>query len=108
MWSSQHRMNSIITSSKNIDWNATWLFLNNNQKRSYNYTNFQLSSSKSFRTKNLLHILPTLSYFYNLYPSFFPNINCITCKQHEQLNHWINCSNNSKLFSIITMQLQKL
>jgi ribonuclease HI len=101
MWSSQHRMNNIITRSKNINWNATWLFLNNNHKRSYNYTNFQLSSKKSFRIKNLLHILPTLSYSHNLYPSLFPNINCITCNQHEQPYHWITCPNNNKLLSII-------
>jgi ribonuclease HI/endonuclease/exonuclease/phosphatase family metal-dependent hydrolase len=101
MWSSQHRMNNIITRSKNINWNATWLFLNNNHKRSYNYTNFQLSSKKSFRIKNLLHILPTLSYSHNLYPSLFLNINCITCNQHEQPYHWITCPNNNKLLSII-------
>ena len=48
MWSLQNRIQHIISIATQIDWNATWLFLNNNHKSSYNYTNFQLCQSKSF------------------------------------------------------------
>ena len=106
MWSSQHRMNNIIPLSNQIHWNATWLFLNNNQKRTYNYTNFQLSSTKTFRIKNILNILPTLVHQHNLQPSQYIDITCNKCKQHEQFNHWMRCPNYNLLLSIIQNTIQ--
>src|SRR5260363_159753 len=51
MWSSQYRIQQIIPLTQQIDWNATWLHLNHNHKCTYNYTNFQLCSQKSFQIK---------------------------------------------------------
>jgi len=101
MWSSQHRISNIIPISSQIDWNATWLYLNNNHKRTYNYTNFQLSHSKSHKVKILLNILPTLTNLHTLYPQHFPDNNCITCNTHEHSLHWMLCPNPTKLNNII-------
>ena len=99
-------MENIIPISHQIDWNATWLFLNNNHKRSYNYTNFQLSNSKTFHIKNLLNILPTLAHLHCLYPTTFNNNLCITCNKHEQNHHWLICPNNNILLSIIQQAIK--
>lgn len=105
MWSSQNRIQNIIPISGHIDWNATWLYLNNNHKRTYNYTNFQLSQSKTFRIKNLLNSLPTLSHFHNLYPNIYTNINCISCNTYEHSYHWIICPNSTPISSIISQTI---
>ena len=39
MWSSQKRASEWAHFSHFIDWNATWLYFNNNQKSSNNFTN---------------------------------------------------------------------
>ena len=101
MWSSQHRLSNIIPISNLIDWNTTWLYLNNNYKRTYHYTNFQLSQSRSHKIKILLNILPTLANLHALYPTNFPTINCITCNIHEHPFHWLLCPNTSTLNNII-------
>jgi len=101
MWSSQNCIQHIIPFSTSIDWQATWLFLNNNQKRSSSYTNFQLSSIKSFRIKNLLNILPTSTYLYNLYPNKFTKYTCPHCNQNDSYSHWLYCSNQPTLSNII-------
>ena len=101
MWSSQHRMNNIIPLSSQIDWNATWLYLNNNTKRTNNYTNFSLNQSKSFKIKILLNILPTLHHLNELYSNSFPHNNCITCQTPEHQLHWLLCPNPTNLTNII-------
>jgi hypothetical protein len=95
-------MSNIILLSSQIDWNATWLYLNNNTKRTNNYTNFSLNQSKSFKIKTLLNILPTLHHLYELYPDSFQHNNCITCQAPEHQLHWLLCPNPTNLTSIIT------
>ena len=108
MWSSQHRMNNIIPLSPQIDWNATWLYLNNNTKKTNNYTNFSLNQSKSFKIKILLNILPTLHYLHELYPDNFQHNSCITCQTPEHLLHWLLCPNPINLTSIIAETITKI
>src|SRR5690349_2615177 len=89
-----------------IDWNATWLYLNNNHKKSSSYTNFKLCQEKTFKIKlifNLLSILPNL---HSIYPQYFPNINYISCNSHESQMHWLTCPNASNLNTIITNTIQ--
>ena len=102
MWSSQHRMNNIISISSQIDWNSTWLYLNNNTKCTNNYTNFQLNQSKSFKVKLLLNTLPTLFHFHKLYPQLINNANCITCNSLEHPFHWLTCPNTVNLSKVIS------
>jgi ribonuclease HI len=105
MWSSQNRMNQIIPISSQIDWNSTWLYLNNNHKRSYNYTNFQLSHSKSFRVKNIINSLSTIHNLHYLYPHIFNTINCISCNSHEHSLHWVICPNTISYYTILSQTI---
>jgi ribonuclease HI len=108
MWSSQNRVQDIVSLSEYIDWNATWLFLNNNQKRSNNFTNFQLSHSKSFRIKNLLSDLPTLNHFHQINPTIYPHQNCFSCNIPETELHWLYCSYNTSITLIIKTSIQEI
>ena len=107
MWSSQNRMNQIISISNQINWNSTWMYLNNNHKRTYNYTNFQLSHSKSFRIKNILNSLPTLHNMHYLYSHIYNSINCISCNSHEQNIHWAICSNTISYYTILSQTISQ-
>jgi len=93
-------MQNISHIFKYINWNATWLFLNNNQKRSSNFTTFQLSHQKFFWIKNLLNELPTLSHLHQLYPNIFTYNNCLSCNSQEDAQHWLFCSNNQSVHAI--------
>ena len=101
MWSSQNQIQHIIPIATQIDWNATWLFLNNNHKRSYNYTNFQLCQSKLFRINNFLPILPTLLYLNSLNPKHSKHTKCISCNQSESQFHWLFCTSYNNISQII-------
>ena len=100
-------MNQIIPISNQIDWNSTWMYLNNNHKRTYNYTNFQLSHSKSFRIKNILNSLPTLHNMHYLYPHIYNWINCISCNSHEQNIHWAICPNTISYYTILSQTISQ-
>jgi hypothetical protein len=106
LWSSQRRMQNISYIFQYIDWNTTWLFLNNNQKRSSNFTTLQLSHQKSFWIKNLLNELPTLSHLHQLYPNTFTHNNCISCNNQENSQHWLFCSNNQSIHTLIFQTIQ--
>jgi len=83
MWSSQQRMENILPLSSQINWNATWKYLNNNNKRSSLFTNFKLLQEKTFKIKLMLKILSTMLHFHSLYPLIYPNSNCSSCNRHE-------------------------
>jgi ribonuclease HI len=106
LWSSQKRMQKISYIFKYIDWNTTWLFLNNNQKQSHNFTTFQLSHQKSFRIKNLLNELPTLLHLYNLHPNIFTHNNCLSCNNQEDPQHWLFCSKNQSINTLILQTIK--
>jgi hypothetical protein len=108
MWFSQGRMQDIIPIAKYINWNATWLFLNNNQKRSNTFTNFQLSHSKSFRIKNLLLDLPTLNHFHQINSTIFSHQNCLTCNIPETKLHWLYCPRITPVTTIIQNSIQEI
>ena len=101
MWSSQNRMNNIIPLSSQINWEATWIYLNNNTNRTSSYTNFTLSNSKSFKIKLQLNILPTLFHLHNLFPEVITSNSCITCHVPEHSLHWIFCPNSTLLTNLI-------
>ena len=68
LWSSQRRTQEWSHFSHLIDWKASWLYFNNNQKVSYNFTNPKLNYLKSFKIKMLLNILLIHTYFHFIYP----------------------------------------
>src|SRR6185436_11995151 len=85
-----------------INWNSTWLYVNYNQKSTYNLTNFKLNQSKSFKIKTLLNELPTQYLYHKIYPLTFYNINCFHCNSTNSSLHWYTCANPSLLDSIIS------
>ena len=95
LWSSQHRAQEWSHFSHQIDWNASWLYLNNNQKTSYNYTNPKLNHLKAFKVKMLLNILPTHAYFHNIYPYLFTSPNCFSCNNLDSSSHWYMCTSHT-------------
>ena len=97
MWLSQHHIENTIPIAIQINWNATWAYLNNNNKRSSLYTNFKLCQDKAFKIKIMLNILPTLLHLYLTYSAAFSNINYISCNAHEQQWHWLTCPNTPNL-----------
>src|SRR5260363_321861 len=67
----------------------------------HNYTNFQLCQSKSFRIKNLLHMLPTLPYINSLNSKYSKHTRCISCSQPENQFHWLYCTHYNNITQII-------
>src|SRR6185295_7630172 len=100
-------MENILPLSSQINWNATWLYLNNNYKKSTSYTNFTLCHKKTFKIKSMLGILPTLSHLHSLYPTIYPNSYCITCNTFDGQLHWLLCPNSQTLNSTITNTIQQ-
>ena len=100
-------MQNISSTFQYIDWNTTWLFLNNNQKRSSNFTTFQLSHQKSFHIKNLLNEFPTLFHLHQLYPNTITHNNYLSCGNQEDSQHWIFCSNNLSVHTLILQTIQE-
>jgi hypothetical protein len=101
MWSSQKRCTEWTHFSHYIDWNATWLYFNNNQKSSNHFTNPKLNHQKSFKIKLLLNNLPTYSHFHTIYPEKFTSPNCFHCNLPDSPLHWLSCQNSSLLHEII-------
>jgi ribonuclease HI len=101
LWSSQHRVQLWKPYLNQINWDATWALLNNNTQRSSNYTNYKLSKTKTFRIKNLLNNLPTLSHLHLFYPNIIKTNQCISCSQTDNSTHWLFCSNTQTVFDII-------
>ena len=107
MWFSQNRASEWSHFSNIIDWNSTWLYFNNNQKRSYNFTNPKLNHLKSFKIKMLLNNLPTHSYFHSISPNIFPSSYCFQCNLPESPTHWYTCSHYNLLLQIIHLSISE-
>ena len=101
MWSSQKRNQEWSHFSHHIDWNSTWLYFNNNQKSSSNFTNLKLNHLKSFKVKILLNNLPTHFYFHSILPNLFLSSNCFQCNLPDSSSHWYTCSSHNSLTQII-------
>ena len=108
LWSSQHRAQEWSHFSHLIDWNSSWLYFNNNQKPTYNFTNFKLNYLKSFKIKMLLNILPTNFYFHSIYPSIYISPNCFSCNSPDTSSHWYTCSNITSLWQIINSSIHEI
>jgi ribonuclease HI len=112
MWSSQNRNSEWLQFTDDIDWQSTWLYINNNSKRSNLSTNLKSNTIKSFRIKLLLNELPTLSRLHLHYPSLITTNQCNYCNSNDNSTHWLYCPNNSTLPNIIntatSQTLQKL
>src|SRR5437868_8357812 len=89
MWSSQNRNQQWAHLYDEIDWNSTWLYINNNNKRSSKFTNFKLSKLKTFRIKLLHNELPTPSHLHKYYTNTISNNKCFKCNQTDLELHWI-------------------
>ena len=108
MWSSQNRNQTWAHLYDQINWNSTWLYLNNNNKRSYKFTNFKLSKLKTFRIKLLHNELPTPSHLQKYYPNIIPNNKCFKCNQIDSELHWITNHNNNILQEIILLSVNEI
>ena len=108
MWSSQKRSSEWSHFSHFIDWNATWLFFNNNQKSSSNFTNPRLNHLKSFKIKNLLNNLPTYSYLHTIFPKILLSPNCFHCNLPVTSSHWLTCQSSTHLKQIIQSAISEV
>jgi ribonuclease HI len=103
LWSSQKRTNEWTPFISDIDWNSTWLYLNNNSKRSNSTTSLKLNTAKAFRIKLLLNELPTLSQLHIHYPTLITTNQCTYCNQIDNTTHWMYCPNNTIISNIIKL-----
>jgi hypothetical protein len=55
MWLSQNCNSKCLPYTNDIDWNSTWLYLNNNSKCSNLSTSLKLNTIRSFRIKLILN-----------------------------------------------------
>ena len=104
LWSSQNRFQPWIQISQHINWNATWLYINNNQKVSNFAHSFQSSTLKTFRIKLLTDELPTPHTLHRR-NYLYPNI-CHICQQTSSILHWTICPDSNLLFDLIQNSLQ--
>src|SRR5205085_8866188 len=70
------------------------------------YTNYKLSKTKTFRVKNLLSNLPTISQLHKYYPNIIKTKQCIHCDQSDDSIHWLFCPNSQLIFDIIKSNIQ--
>ena len=103
LWSSQHRFQQWSSILSNINWPATWLYLNNNQKISNLTHSFKSSTLRSFRVKILLDDLPTPHILHKRYPSYSPT--CHQCNNISIALHWIICPSTLQLHNLINSSL---
>jgi ribonuclease HI len=108
LWSSQHRAQEWSHFSHLIDWKASWLYFNNNQKVLHNFTNPKLNHLKSFKIKMLLNILPTHAYLHSIYPSIFISPNCFSCNHPDTPSHWYSCPDNTLLTQTINTSIHDI
>jgi hypothetical protein len=107
-WSSQNRNQTWAHLYNQIDWNSTWLYLNNNKKRSHKFTNFKLSKLKTFRIKLLHNELPTPIHLHKYYPNLILNNKCFKCNQTDTELHWITKHNSNTLQEIISQSVTEI
>ena len=103
LWSTQNRFYKWEKIFNQINWQATWLYINNNQKVSNYSHSFQSSALKSFRVKILLDELPAPHVLHRRYQSHPPT--CHQCGQVSSHLHWINCPSDQTLLSLINSSL---
>jgi ribonuclease HI len=103
LWSSQNRFQQWSQILPNINWPATWLYLNNNQKISNLTHSFQSSILRSFRVKILLDDLPTPHILNKRYPSYSPT--CHQCNNISTPLHWTTCQSSLQLHNLINNSL---
>jgi ribonuclease HI len=108
IWSSQNRNQTWAHLSNLIDWNSTWLYLNNNKQHTNTYTNFRISKLKTFRIKLLHNELPTPTHLNKYYPNIITHKNCFKCNQTDSEFHWITCPNTYLLQEIITQSITEV
>jgi ribonuclease HI len=104
LWSSQHRVQIWSEITSLINWQATWLYLNNNQKITNFSHNFQSSTLKSFKVKILLDELPTPHILHKRNSSYSPY--CHKCNQISTPLHWALCSTNQPIQNLIHTSLR--
>jgi ribonuclease HI len=107
-WSSQKRNEEWQYLKNDIDWNSTWLYFNNNQKATSNFTTFKLNTLKSFKTKIFLNELPTYSHFQIIYPNIYTDSDCFNCNKPNSHSHWRFCTNPSLLNNIISTSITQI
>lgn len=105
-WSSQNRLQQWTEIFSQIHWQASWLYINNNQKPSNFSHSFQSSTLKSFRVKILLDELPT-PHTLNRRNSIISPL-CHFCHQTSSHLHWINCPTTEPIHNLITQSLQTI
>jgi ribonuclease HI len=106
LWSSQNRFQQWSQILSDINWPATWLYINNNQKISKITHSFQSSIFRSFRVKILLDDLPTPHILHKRYPSISPI--CHQCNYNSTPLHWITCPSTLQLNNLIDCSLKAI
>src|SRR6185295_15465659 len=104
LWITQNRFQKWHKILNQVNWQATWLYINNNQKISNFSHSFQFSTLKSFRIKILLDDLPT-PHILHKHNHLSLSI-CHQCHQISSYLHWTTCSSNQLLNSLIDISLQ--
>jgi len=104
LWITQNRFQKWHKILNQVNWQATWLYINNNQKISNFSHSFQSSTLKSFRIKILSDELPAPHILHKRYPLCPPT--CHQCHQTSSHLHWTTCPSNQLLLSLIDTSLQ--
>ena len=106
LWTSQNHFQQWTNITQYINWKATWLYINNNQKISNFFNSFQSSTLKSFKIKILLDELPVPHILHKRNP-LYPNI-CHLCQQSSYALHWTICPTAEPLLNIIKESLSTI
>jgi ribonuclease HI len=104
LWITQNRFLKWEKILNQINWQATWLYINNNQKISNFSHSFQSSTLKSFRIKILLDELPAPHTLHKCYHSYPPI--CHQCQHISSHLHWTTCPSDQLLNNLINESLQ--
>src|SRR6185295_4847074 len=104
LWITQNHFQKWHKILNQVNWQATWLYINNNQKISNFSHSFQSSALKSFRIKILLDDLPTPHILHKRNHLSSPI--CHQCQQISSHLHWTTCPSNQLLSSLIDISLQ--
>jgi ribonuclease HI len=106
LWTSQHRFQQWSTIAPDINWEATWLYINNNQKISNFAHSFYSSTLKTFRVKILTDELPVPHTLHKRNSSFSPF--CHQCNQTSSSLHWVTCPSTQTVYHLISNSLKSI
>ena len=106
LWTTHNRFQPWLLLSEYIHWDATWLYLNNNQKVSNFAHSFQSSTLKTFRINLLADELPAPHILHKRNPHYF-NL-CHNCQQTSSTLHWAICPNSNLLNNLIHNSIQSI